>query len=137
MTDQELLDGLQYLLGVQHWRVKIAADRRPDVFAEIEVDENERSATFYYGENWDESRRAELMLHELVHVLLADLTWTYENLASESIDSSKQRKIADTAFDHEIERVCDTLARAISMTHPTLSKDSVKIPLWLRAPHQT
>ncbi len=137
MTDQELLEGLQYLLGVQHWRIKIASDRRPDVYAEIEVDENERSATFFYGENWDETRRAGLNLHELVHVLLADLKWTYENLASESIDSSKQRKIADAAFDHEIERVCDTLARAIAHTHPTLSKDSVKIPLWLRDPRQT
>ena len=136
MTDQELIEGLQCLLGVQHWRVKISQDRRPDVFAEIEVDENERSATFFYGDNWDQTRRVELMLHELVHVLLADLTWAYENLASESIDSVKQRKIADAAVDHEIERVCDTLARAIAMTHPAFSQDSAKIPVWLRDPQQ-
>ena len=120
MTNDERAKWLAYQLGLNEWRVSIGPDVKPEVYAETEVNEQERSAVISLGTEWlvkrvdmDNRRRDEVLIHELGHALIADMTWTVEELMLKKVKGDS-KDLALAAWDQEVEKFCDRLGRALA-----------------------
>lgn len=109
---RELVDRYAALLGLGEWDIRISAEIAKECAAETDINEQARIATIHPGEGWADHEEHETIVHELVHLVLANLAWGIDGVVMQHLPKGK-RDVAEGFVDQEIETICERLSRAL------------------------
>lgn len=110
--NQELVRRYAAQLGLSEWKISVSSEVRADCTAETDINEQARIATIYPGDTWDAGEERETILHELTHLVLADLVWGIDQVIERRVRKS-EREMAEIFIDQEVETVCERLSRVL------------------------
>lgn len=127
MTDLERLKALAEKLRLSDWKIKASKVVKADVVAETELDTEDRRATFFRGDKWDDFAPEETYIHELMHLLIADFRDAADR-AVKRVNSESAREVLEEELDKEEEKICNQLATALYENRSFLDSSGYKDP---------
>lgn len=127
MTDQERLNALAAKLRLGEWKIRTSATIKAEVVAETELDVQDRRATFFRGDKWEDYAPEETYIHELMHLVIADFREAADR-AVKRVTSESAREVLEEALDTEEEKVCNALATALYENRAFLDSTGYKDP---------
>jgi hypothetical protein len=99
-------------LGLSEWHISLSTEVAKDCAAETDINEQARHATIHPGDGWADHEEHETIVHELIHLVLADLAWGLDSVVMQHLPKGK-RDVAEGFIDQEIETICERLSRAL------------------------